>query len=60
MTEDEYFSAAWAAAMADVADEMTAGIANLPPDERKAARIRVAALNATASQLVKASPSHPR
>jgi hypothetical protein len=50
-TEDQYFNAAWAAAMSDVAEEMTAGIDNLPPDEQKAARIRVAALNATASHL---------
>ncbi len=59
MTEDEYFRAAWSSAMADVADEMTAEIPDLPPAERKAANIRVAALNATASQIVSGPPSRP-
>jgi hypothetical protein len=59
-TEDEYFRAAWSSAMADVADEMTAGIANLPQVERRAAGIRVAALNSTASQLISGTPSRPR
>jgi hypothetical protein len=60
MPEDEYFNAAWAAAMSDVANEMTAEIDNLPPDERNAARIRITALNATASQLACGAQSRPR
>jgi hypothetical protein len=31
ITEDDYFRAAWSAAMTDVADEMQAKMANLPP-----------------------------
>jgi hypothetical protein len=58
-TEDEDFRSAWSSAMADVADEMTAEIANLPPNERKAAGIRVDALNATAKQLTSGAPAPP-
>jgi hypothetical protein len=60
MTEDEHFRAAWSAAMTDVADEMTAGIANLPRSERKAAGIRAEALNSTANQLIVGTPTRPR
>jgi hypothetical protein len=59
-SEDEWFRSAWSSAMADIADEMTTGIANLPPVERKAANIRIAALNASATQLVSPPPTTPR
>jgi hypothetical protein len=60
MTEDEHFRAAWSAAMTDVADEMTAGIANLPRSERKAVGIRAEALNSTANQLIAGKSTRPR
>ena len=59
-TEDEYFRSAWSTAMADVADELTAGIANLPPGERRAAGIRAAALNTTANHLISSAQPRPR
>jgi hypothetical protein len=59
-TEDEYFRSAWSTAMADVADELTAGIANLPPGERRAAGIRAAALNTTANHLISRAQPRPR
>jgi hypothetical protein len=59
-TEDEYFRSAWSTAMADVADELTAGIANLPPAERRAAGIRAAALNTTANHLIASTQPRPR
>jgi hypothetical protein len=46
--------------MADVADELTAGIANLPPAERRAAGIRAAALNTTANHLIASPQPRPR
>ncbi len=54
--------AAWAAAMADVAAELTSGIANLPPLERRAAPLRAAALTTTANSLlseINTPPSGP-
>jgi hypothetical protein len=42
----------WADAMADVAAEITAGIPHLPKSERRAASIRVNALNSAASNLL--------
>jgi hypothetical protein len=59
-TEDEYFRQAWSTAMADVADELTTGIANLPPNERRAAGIRAAALNTTANHLIGSPQPRPR
>jgi hypothetical protein len=59
-TEDEYFRSAWSTAMADVADELTAGIANLPPAERRAAGIRANALNTTANHLIASPQPRPR
>jgi hypothetical protein len=59
-TEDEYFCQAWSTAMADVADELTTGIANLPPNERRAAGIRAAALNTTANHLIGSAQPRPR
>ncbi|MGD0105875.1 MAG: hypothetical protein ABSC06_17820 [Rhodopila sp.] len=44
--------AMWAASMAEVAAEYTAGLSNLPPRERKHASIRAAALSSTANALL--------
>jgi hypothetical protein len=49
---DRQKDAAWAAAMADVADEFTASLADLPPAEREMASRRIAALNNVASELL--------
>jgi hypothetical protein len=51
MTEDDYLRAAWSAAMTDVADEMQAEMANLPPAERRVAAQPISALNATVNDL---------
>jgi hypothetical protein len=56
MTEDDYFRAAWSAAMTDVADEMQAEMANLPPAERRVAAQRINALNATVNDLTNPAP----
>jgi hypothetical protein len=57
MTEDDYFRAAWSAAMTDVAQEMQAEMANLPPAERRLNAQRVIALNAAAANLTSGDPS---
>jgi hypothetical protein len=44
--------AMWAASMAEVAAEYTAGLSNLPPRERNHALIRAAALSSTANALL--------
>jgi len=49
---DRQKDAAWAAAMADVADEFTASLVDLPPAEREMASRRIAALNNVASELL--------
>jgi hypothetical protein len=56
MTEDDYFRAAWSAAMTDVADKMQAEMANLPPTERRLAAQRINALNATVNDLINPAP----
>ena len=48
--------AMWAAAMADVADEFTAELPNLPPEERAMATRRVAALSNCANELILGTP----
>jgi hypothetical protein len=48
--------AAWAGAMAQVAGELTADMANLSPKERAAERMRVEALAQTAAALVSGAP----
>ena len=48
--------AMWAAAMADVADEFTAELPNLPPAERAMAANRVAALSHCANELILSPP----
>jgi hypothetical protein len=53
---DRQKDAAWAAAMADVADEFTASLADLPPAEREMASRRIAALNNVASELLSRPP----
>ena len=50
--EDKQLQAAWAAAMTDVADEVTASIAHLPPAERKEASRRAALLSGCANDLL--------
>jgi hypothetical protein len=57
MTEDDHFRAAWSAAMTDVAHEMQAGMASLPPEERRLNAQRIIALNATANNLTGGDPS---
>jgi hypothetical protein len=56
MTEDDYFRAARSAAMTDVADEMQAEMANLPPAERRVAAQRINAHNATVNDLTNPAP----
>jgi hypothetical protein len=51
--------AAWAEAMAEVAGELTADIANLSPRQRAAETIRVEALAQTAAALVSGTPLPP-
>ena len=48
--------AMWAAAMADVADEFTAELPNLPPAERAMATSRVAALSHCANEMILGTP----
>jgi hypothetical protein len=57
MTEDEARRAAWSNAMADVAGEVAAEIAFLPPSERRAAGIRAAALASAANHLLTGGPT---
>jgi hypothetical protein len=47
----------WANAMTDVAAECSRNLAKLPPQQRRAEMIRIAALKATAAQLRKGDPS---
>lgn len=54
--EDKRHRALWAAAMTEVAGKYTAGLANLPPAERKVASIRAAALTSTANALLSGAP----
>jgi outer membrane biosynthesis protein TonB len=51
-TTDQQWHALWASAAAQVAAEYTADIPNLPPQERRAASIRAAALNSCANDLL--------
>jgi hypothetical protein len=60
MTEDDYFRAAWSAAMTDVAAEMQAEMDNLPPAERRLNAQRIQALNATANNLTNPAPQPSR
>jgi hypothetical protein len=50
--EDKQLQAAWASAMTDVAGEVTASIAHLPPAERKEASRRAALLSGCANELL--------
>src|ERR1700733_9648002 len=59
-TRDEHHRAAWSSAMTDVANEITAELAGLPQAERRAAGLRVTALNTTASHLISGIPTHRR
>jgi hypothetical protein len=54
-TTDQQWQAIWAAAMADVAAEYTADIPSLPPQQRRAASLRAAALNGCANDLLAAN-----
>jgi hypothetical protein len=58
-TEDDYFRAAWSAAMTDVAAEMQAEMETLPPAERRLATQRIDALNATAANLTNGDSPRP-
>jgi hypothetical protein len=49
----------WAIAMASQANEITAGIANLPTTERNAAAMRAEALSSTANNLLNGSTPRP-
>jgi hypothetical protein len=51
--------AAWAAAFADVAEEVTASLPNLSPEERRLATIRANALTAAARTLRSRPPNQP-
>jgi hypothetical protein len=57
MTEDEAHRVAWSHAMADVAREVTAEMARLPPAERRAAGVRAAALASAANHLMAGGPT---
>jgi hypothetical protein len=57
MTGEEADRVAWSNAMADVAREVTADIARLPPSERRAAGIRAAALASAANDLLIRAPA---
>jgi hypothetical protein len=51
----------WAAAMTDVAREYTASLPHLPPTERKAASMRIAALSRCADALASGNvPPRPQ
>jgi hypothetical protein len=50
--EQRQIQAMWASAMADVAGEVTAGLANLPPAERRAASLQAAALTNASNTLL--------
>jgi hypothetical protein len=50
--EDKQLQAVWASAMTDVAGEVTASIAHLPPAERKEASRRAALLSSCANELL--------
>ena len=52
-SENERHRSTWCSAMADVAGEFTAELANLSPAERRAAGMRLAALNSTANTLAR-------
>jgi hypothetical protein len=56
---EEQRRAAWAGAMAAVAGEMTADMANLPPKQRAEEMLRVEALTQTAAALVSGAPLPP-
>jgi hypothetical protein len=57
----EQLQAMWASAMTDVAEEFTADLANLSPQERRLATRRVAALSNCANQLLSGDvPPPPR
>jgi hypothetical protein len=56
-TEDDHFRAAWSAAMTDVAHEMQAEMASLPPEQRRLNAQRIQALNDTVQHL--ANPQQP-
>jgi hypothetical protein len=57
MTEDDHFRAAWSAAMTDVAHEMQAEMASLPPEQRRLNAQRITALNDTVQHLANGDPS---
>ena len=58
---EKQIQALWAAAMSDVAAEQTASLIHLPPQERKLASRRAAALSSCASQLLTGNaPPRPR
>ncbi|MDR3528940.1 MAG: hypothetical protein P4L90_00070, partial [Rhodopila sp.] len=59
MTAAQRNQAMWATAMANVAEKYTAGLAHLPPAERKAASIRAAALTSTANALLSGTGAPP-
>jgi hypothetical protein len=49
--EDAAYKAAWASAMADVAQEMSAELDSLPPDQRYEATLKIRSLTETAQEL---------
>ncbi len=56
---DERRRSAWCSAMADVAAEMSTELVTLPPAERRAAGIRLAALSSTANTLISGVDPYP-
>jgi hypothetical protein len=55
-TAEERHRAAWAKAMTDVAEEFTAGLRNLPPEERRKEMARIEAATTAAAELVGTAP----
>nr|WP_294525523.1 hypothetical protein [uncultured Rhodopila sp.] len=58
-TTDQQWRTAWAAAMTQVAGEITAEMGRVSPKERAADKIRVEALTASAARLVSGAPLPP-
>jgi hypothetical protein len=54
-TQDQRTEALWADAFTDVANEIAAELPNLPPEQRKIAAIRAAALSSSAQELLSGS-----
>ncbi|WP_428484093.1 hypothetical protein [Rhodopila sp.] len=56
MTDEDRHRAFWAAALSGVAEEFSAEMADLPPHEREAAIVQIAALSSSANALLSGDP----